>query len=654
MPQKPSYEDLEKRIRELEKAEAECKTAEEALRETEERFRVIFESSRDAIFITAPDARFSFVNNAACRLTGYSEKALLSMGIPDLHEQEDLTAYKTFFHRIMSGEDILSEAELLRKDGIKLPVEFNNTRVFINNQKFMHTTARDISERRQAEEELSKRLEAIEASMDGIAILNRNEEYIYLNDTHAMIYGYDSPDELLGKTWRILYHERELELFENKIMPAFMEAGKCRGESVGRKKNGDAFPQEVSLTALKNGGLVCVVRDVSRQKKAESDKLKAQKTAAQHEKYALVGQIAGKMAHDFNNVLGAVMGNTELALIGCREEETKETLELILNLTIRGKNLTRNLVAFAKDQEPKTEYFSIHKKIDLVLILLEKEMQGITVINRPGTKLPDLFADQEMIENCLVNILQNAIHALGKTPEPILRIQTFRKGKQLYIEIKDNGCGIPAAYISNIYDPAFTLKGSRDRAGAYLPGIKGTGYGMANVKKYMDQHNGTIAVESGPGKGTTVTLGFPIVERAVSDSNPAEQKAAPTCTGKKVLIVEDEKPISDVQYMMLTQGTCSHSVDTAEDGRTAMELIDRNTYDAVSLDYVLPGNINGMDVYAHIRKTDKTLPILFISGNLEFLESIKDLKQKDPCIDHVSKPCQNREYLDRINRLLGF
>ena len=84
-----------------------------------------------------------------------------------------------------------------------------------------------------------------------------------------------------------------------------------------------------------------------------------------------------------------------------------------------------------------------------------------------------------------------------------------------------------------------------------------------------------------------------------------------------------------------------------------MALFDGNEYDFVSLDYVLPGAFNGMDVYHHIRKTNTSVPILFVSGNIEFLESIKELKQKDARIDHLSKPCQNKEYVNRINGLLG-
>ncbi|KXB03097.1 hypothetical protein AKJ45_02590 [candidate division MSBL1 archaeon SCGC-AAA261F19] len=123
--------------------------------------------------------------------------------------------------------------------------------------------------RKEAEEELNKRSEAMEASMDGMAVLDENEEYVYVNDAHARIYGYDGPEELLGKSWKVLYGEEELERFENEIMPQFREEGGWRGEAVGKKKDGARFPQEVSLTALEDGGIICVVRDITERKKAE-------------------------------------------------------------------------------------------------------------------------------------------------------------------------------------------------------------------------------------------------------------------------------------------------------------------------------------------------------------------------------------------------
>ena len=117
-------------------------------------------------------------------------------------------------------------------------------------------------------------------------------------------------------------------------------------------------------------------------------------------------------------------------------------------------------------------------------------------------------------------------------------------------------------------------------------------------------------------------------------------------------MVEDESAISDIQYRVLTQSPFNHTVEIANNGQAAMDLFDEKKYDLISLDYILPGNINGKDVYSHIRNTDKQVPILFVSGNIEFLESIKLLKQKDACIDHLSKPCQNMEYVTRITQLL--
>ncbi|MEA2059476.1 MAG: PAS domain S-box protein [Thermodesulfobacteriota bacterium] len=315
---------------------------------SEKWFRAIFEGSRDAIFLADQNAVFADVNQAACKLTGYTRDELLKMRIPDLHAPEDLHAYKTYFKRIIQGTDILSEADILSRQGEKIPAEFSNKMLCIDNKTYMLTIARDIRERRKTQENINIQSEAIEASMDGIAILDKNEAYLYMNEAHAGIYGYDSPDELLGRQWKILYDKEELEIFEKEIMPEFRKKGKWRGESIGRKKDGTRFCQEISLTALKNGGLVCVVRDITRQKENEKEKLNAQKTASEQEKLALVGKMAGKMAHDFNNILGVIMGNAEIALLDCPHDPTRKTLELIFEQTQRGRNLTRNLVAFAK------------------------------------------------------------------------------------------------------------------------------------------------------------------------------------------------------------------------------------------------------------------------------------------------------------------
>ena len=124
-------------------------------------------------------------------------------------------------------------------------------------------------------------------------------------------------------------------------------------------------------------GARVVVHDITERKLAEEEKIKAQKIAGEQKKLALVGQIAGKMAHDFNNILGIIMGNVELLLMNSNDTAAKKKLELIFKQTLRGKNLTKNLVIFAKDQEPKQEFFRITEKIDLILSLLKNELDSI-------------------------------------------------------------------------------------------------------------------------------------------------------------------------------------------------------------------------------------------------------------------------------------
>lgn len=403
-----------------------------------------------------------------------------------------------------------------------------------------------------------------------------------------------------------------------------------------------------TLTAVRVATLVQGLSELFQDRQA------AQKKLLENQKLALVGQVAGKMAHDFNNILGVVMGTAELARLDCPDKPTRDALKLIFDQTVRGKNLTRNLVAFAKDQELKQEYFRVHEKIDLVLNLLKKDLNGIDVRTEYARDLPLLLADPGMIEHALVNLLQNAAHAVSLSPAPWISIRTRIEKPWMIIEIQDNGCGIPSEYMERVFEPAFTLKGSRDNGGAYEPGIKGTGYGMANVKRYVEQHRGTISIQSLPENGTTVRIGLP-----VSD-NPAVPKKKEglaietifSVTGRQILVVEDEPAISHVQYLVLTRPPCRHVVDIAEDGRAALTLLAEKSYDLISLDYVLPGGLSGMDIYRHIRQHHKTVPVLFMSGNIQFLESIQALQKQDPHLDHLSKPCKNEEYLRSINHLL--
>jgi PAS domain S-box-containing protein len=480
---------------------------------------------------------------------------------------------------------------------------------------------------------------------------------MFASPSHERL-GY-KPEDLVGKSGATMIVEEDLGPLR-KQLEKFQKRNLSRAFLNYRikDKKGKIHYYRGSFDAVfKTDGsmerIICVGEDITELRKAQSEKEKAYSLAAESEKFALVGQVAGKMAHDFNNILGVVMGNAELAMIDCQDDGTKKTLELIYNQTIRGKNLTKNLVAFAKDQEPRQEFFKIDEKMDLVITLLKKDIEGIAVTREYGHDVPEILADPGMIEHAIINLVQNSIHATSLVEQPKITMRTFQQDGRICIEIEDNGCGIPQEFLGDIFKPSFTLKGSRDKKGRYKPGIKGTGYGMANVKKYVEQHKGVISIHSEQKKGTKVTISLPIIKKELSVKEIEEIKQEKSCFEKYILLVEDEQAISDVQYRILTHEPCSHRVDIAGNGQVAIDLLGRNEYDLISLDYILPAGFNGMDIYHHVRETDKTIPILFISGNIEFLESIKELKQKDPYIDHLSKPCMNIDYLNSINKLLG-
>ncbi len=642
------------------------KRTESALKESLERFRVLIEQAPEAIVVydVGPD-RFVDANTSAQRLFGCSRNELLQSDLQRFYpsrqpdQQSPNESFSRFCNHSLTGETIKFECLVHSADGRNRLCEAHLVRLPSEQGRLIRASFIDLTERKQAEEALresEKKFRQIydnildvyyEASLKGIILeispsIEKNSQY--------------KREELIGRSMYDIYPD-----LSNKdtFLDEIVNKGAAKDyEAVFQDKDGSGRVCSLNIELIKDlkghpEKIVGIFRDISDRKKNEAERIEAQKIAGEQEKLVLVGRIAGKMAHDFNNILGAIMGNSELALLDCTDPETRKTLELIFEQTIRGKNLTKNLVAFAKDQEPKQEFFKIDEKMDLVISLLKKDLEGIRVIRDYNPNLPELLADPGMIEHALVNLIQNSIHATSLSKQPQIILRTNHQEGRIVIEIEDNGCGIPKEFLEEIFEPSFTLKGSKDKNGMYSPGIKGTGYGMSNVKRYIEQHMGRISIHSEVHKGTKITLDLPVTGKELTQEEIMIAQKETILFGKYILLVEDEPTISNIQYRILSHKPCYHKVDIANNGQIAIDLLDRNRYDLVSLDYILPGKFNGMDVYHHIRKTNKTVPVLFISGNIDFLESINDLKQNDPNIEHLSKPCKNIDYISCINKLFG-
>ena len=634
------------------------KQTQKALQESEERFSLFMDYLPAIVFIKDEESKTLFVNKNMNDVLG--AKDWIGKSATDLFPNDIAAA--------MIEDDKKTFAETHRvvietvpdKNGIDHIYQTHKFKIERSGKSdLLGGIALDITQRIEVEEAL-KKSEGLFKLITGhtsalVSIHDSNANYIFASPSHERL-GY-KPENLIGQSGFTMMIEEDIESLLEHLDKA--KHGKLSNAILNyrlKDKKGQIHNYRGSFDAVfKTDGslerIICVGEDETELQQAQAEKINAIAVAAEAKKLALIGQVAGKMAHDFNNILGIIMGVSELSLMDCSDEKINKNLELILNQTIRGRNLTKNLVAFAKPQEPKQEFFKINEKIDLVLNLMRKDLENIEIRVDHGSDVPDVLADSGMIEHALVNLLQNSIHATSKTKYPRIMIRTYRLDKNIYFEIEDNGCGIPEEHLKDIYEPSFTLKGSKDMTGAYKTDIKGTGYGMANAKKYIEQHNGKISVESVVDSGTKFIISLPVVKNELSIEEKTEIQIETAFFGKTILLVEDEQALSDVQYRILTQDPCNHTVDTANSGQAAMDLFDRNQYDFISLDYVLPDKINGMDVYNHIRKKNRTVPILFVSGNIEFLESIDALKQKDMYIDHLSKPCMNIDYINIINKL---
>ena len=649
------------RTEDLKKEIEKHKRTDEALRQSETYLQTLIDSLPDLVWLKDSDGVYLTCNSKFERFFGAKKTDIIGKTDYDFVNAELADFFRKNDKIVMTaGKPKKNEEKVTyADDGHAELLETLKSPMYNQEGKLIGVlgVGRDITERKMAELALMENNELL------TSFIRHSPVYCYIKEVSPkrslVLQASENYEEMIGIKGSQMIGKTMEELFPPEFAAKItaddwdvVSKGcllKLDEDLNGRNFTTIKFPVVLGDKTLLAGYTI----DITDRKQAEAEKLMAQKISGEHAKQALIGQIAGKMAHDFNNILGIIMGNAELALIDCTDDQTKKRLDLIYNQTIRGKNLTKNLVAFAKDQEPKQEFFSIDEKMDLVLNLLKMDLDGINVIRQYSHGIPELLADSGMIEHAIVNLVQNSIHAVSLVERPQIIVRIYHQGEFIFFEIEDNGCGIPSEFLGEIYEPSFTLKGSKDKTGMYKPGIKGTGYGMSNVKRYIEGHKGDISIHSEPKKGTNVTIKLPVIKKELTVEEIKNIKKERIYFEKYILLVEDEQALSDIQYSILTHDPCNHKVDVANTGQMAIDLLERNQYDLISLDYVLPGNFNGIDVYRHIRETNKTVPILFISGNLEFLESIKDLKKKDTYVNHLSKPCKNIDYINSINELFG-
>jgi len=262
-------------ITDRKRAEISLAASERLLRQAEEKYRSIFENAVTGIFQTTPEGQYLSANPALAEIYGDESAEALIERIQEIGQQVyiDPNRRQEFIQLIEETGAVSDfESQVYRKDGQVIWISENAISVRNDAGKLLYYegTVEDITERKRSQEALQQQLTAIEAASVGIAILDGRGQYTYVNPAHAHVYGYANPVALIGRTWKMLYSPTELARFEQTVMPQFFQEGYWRGEAIGQRQDGSLFLQELSLTALSNGGLICIVQDITERKQSEA------------------------------------------------------------------------------------------------------------------------------------------------------------------------------------------------------------------------------------------------------------------------------------------------------------------------------------------------------------------------------------------------
>ena len=484
-----------------------------------------------------------------------------------------------------------------------------------------------ILHRRKAERALKVSEERMrlffERQIVGMAIASPEMGWLQVNDRLCRMLGY-SREELLRKTWTELTYPDDLaadiEQFDRLLAGAINE---YTLEKRFVRRDGTIIFTDLSVGCVRNARgrvdyVLALLEDITERKEAAGEREKLQEQLIQAQKLESIGRLAGGVAHDFNNMLTAILGHVELSMRLCTPEgPIYKSLKVIEESALRSAGLVRQLLAFARRQTVAPKVLDVNDTTASMLKMLQRLMgESISLVWLPQMGLWPVRVDPSQIDQLLVNLCINARDAIPgvgrvtiKTGNKVLD-ETYCAvhpdcvpGEYVMLAVSDDGDGIGKDALGHIFEPFFTTK---------EPG-RGTGLGLSTVYGIVKQNNGYIHVCSEPGKGSTFRIYLP---RFAGDAGePAvESKAEPPGSrGETVLLVEDEAVILHVGQAMLE--ALGYRVLTADTPGKALQQMRARSgeIDLVLTDVVMP-EMNGRELAERLLDIKPGLKCLFASG----------------------------------------
>jgi two-component system, cell cycle sensor histidine kinase and response regulator CckA len=640
----------------------EHKRAEQLLLESEKRFTQVSESAGEWIWEMDAEGLYTYSNPVVQRILGYTPEELVGkkhfheLFAPHVREEirkaaEGRTARKEAFLRLSNP--------VVHKDGHVVILE--TTGMPILDQEGHLAGYRgadtDITQRRQAEEHLRFHAQLLDSVTESIVATDLEGRILYWGRGAEKLYGYRTA-EVMDQPYRNFAGSIEPP-DEKMFRRNLIATGFWRGEHLQRKRNGETIWTSTFISLVKDeqgrpAGFLGIDQDITARKQAEAEKAKLEAELQQTRKMESVGRLAGGVAHDFNNMLGVILGRAEMAIEQVDPEHPiQDDLEEIRKAATRSADLTRQLLAFARKQTVAPQVLDLNRTVEGMLQMLSRLIgENIVLDWQPKAALWPVKMDPTQIDQILANLCVNARAAIAGIGQ--IHIATgnvafdaaacanhagFLPGEFVQLSVADTGCGMDRETLGHIFEPFFTTKGIGE----------GTGLGLATIYGIVKQNNGFIHVSSEPGQGTTFKIYLP---RHVGTSvpTPRNSTATPAAHGiETILLVEDEPSILDMTRAMLEKQ--GYTVWAAPTPGQAIQLAREHT-GAIHLlmtDVVMP-EMNGRDLAQTLRARHPDLKLLFMSGYTADVIALNGVLEDG--MHFIQKPFAQQELAVQIRHAL--
>ena len=651
-------EELENRV--------EQRTAEVIEREAQ--LRDFFDNATDLIQSINPEGEFLFVNRAWKETLGYSDQDLMNVTIKHVIHPRNLPHCMEMMQSILVDQETQSiEATFVTKDGREIIVEGNvNCRVENGQAIATRGIFRDISDRKKTETTLKRQIAAIEATSEGIGIINENDEYIYLNKAHYEMFGYDKAEDLLGKTWREIYYPDEIQRIEQEIFPLLSQNGHWKGEVIAKRQNGSTFAEDIALTLIDGVGLICVARDISDRKEAEkqlqnSYEQLAMSNAELARATRLKDEFLANMSHELRTPLNAILGFSESlqeGVFGGISEKQRKPLRTIEKSGEHLLSLINDILDLAKIESGK---LSIDKDSISLISLCESSLnfirqqafkKQIKVQFTPPTLIADFFADERRLRQILINLLNNAVKFTPNGGEVSLEVSLdcFLDQPILNFMIKDTGIGIAKEDLPKLFQSFVQIDSRLARQ------YEGTGLGLALVERLAKLHGGRVSVSSNVGQGSCFAVHLPYFPVSVINATPTLASTRETevnfpASIKSALILLVEDNLNNAQTISTYLEHKGYRLMCACNGQEALEIIQQSKPDLILMDVQMP-IMDGLEATRQIRSNPKFSQIPIIA-----LTALAMPGDRDQCLaagmnDYLSKPIRMKKLMTLIEQNL--